>query len=117
MATTTRHQRAVRREENLARAAARKADRVRRRQAIREGLASWKAALQQERARRPSMAEAAAAGLPITFMARGGTRLVFRFGEEARDPDGITFRPAASVDRVTPDGNIRHLIPLATEGE
>jgi len=90
---------------------------MRRRQAIRGGLALWKAALLQERVRRPSMAEAAAAGVPITFMARGGTRLVFRFGEEARDPDGIRFRPAASVDRVTPDGNIRHRLPRATEGE
>ena len=90
---------------------------MRRRQAIRGGLALWKAALLQERVRRPSMAEAAAAGVPITFMARGGTRLVFRFAEEVRDPDGFTFRPATSVDRVTPDGNIRHRLPRATEGE
>lgn len=115
MATKSGHQRAARREDCLARIATRKAERMRRRQAIREGLALWHAELQKERARRPTMAQAAAAGIPITFTARGGLQFAFRFGQEVRAPGGIAFRPAVSAELLLPNGEVRSLLPRGAE--
>jgi hypothetical protein len=115
MAMSTKRQLSARRERIRTRLTARKNERMRRRRAIREGLALWHETLQQERARRPGMVQAAAAGIPITFAARGGPQLVFRFGKEVRTPDGITVRPSTSAVLVMPEGNVRRLLPRETE--
>ncbi|HQK52448.1 MAG TPA: hypothetical protein PLK60_14820 [Myxococcota bacterium] len=101
----------ARREKVLGQIAARRAERKRRRQAIREELVLRHAALRQERERRMSKFEAAMLGLPITFKVRGGYQIVFQFGPAKLSPDGIPFLPATSVTVVRADGRVIPILP------
>jgi len=104
MGKASGNRRKARTQRLIERAAARRADRLGRREAIREGLALWRERLVRERMQRRTMAQAAAAGLPITFRSRGSPPIVFRFGEETLDPAGLVFRPATLEAPGAPGG-------------